>query len=398
MRVLHLTSEYPPLVWGGLGTVVGGMTEACAQAGIIVDVLVVRHEYLSAYGSNIPPDAMSCADATSATVAISLTQVPFHDAIRVALALVRARRPDVVHIHPVELWPIARAIKEELGVPVVYTVHSLNLAEYAFGNEPPEILNLWHAQQALIAGADRVLTLTEDEKQLLIKSCPAAENRVRVIGNGISDTHRAQIAATTRKGDGDVLVLYSGRFVDRKGIREIFQAIPFVLREAPRTQFVFAGGYGNAGEVEAAWLPQELQRFRSQIHFTGWLSSNEIGPWYEKADLLVVPSWYEPFGMVVLEGMLYGLPVAASNVGGPAEILEDGHTGLLYPPKDSVSLAAAIIKLTVNSNFRLALGCAAAEAVRARWLWPSIVEQIANVYTELLVNLDEFSSYSGLSM
>jgi glycosyltransferase involved in cell wall biosynthesis len=155
MRVLHLTSEYPPLVWGGLGTVVGGLTKASARAGIVTDVLLVLHSSPTSYGHSVPQRTVSPFRQGAENNPVSIFEVSHAGAIEAAIRLARARRPDIVHIHPVELWPIARAIKRAMGIPVVYTVHSLNLAEYELGNEPPEILNLWHAQQELITAAFR---------------------------------------------------------------------------------------------------------------------------------------------------------------------------------------------------------------------------------------------------
>jgi len=168
--------------------------------------------------------------------------------------------------------------------------------------------------------------------------------------------------------------------VDRKGIHELFQAIPLVLQAAAETQFVLVGGYGSGSDIARAWLPANLYPYRSQITFTGWLDTREVGKWYERADILVVPSWYEPFGMVVLEGMLYGLPVAASRIGGPLEILEHGKTGLLFPPKNVEALAGAILELVINHELRSRLGRTAAKVVREHWLWPRIVEKIEGIY------------------
>ncbi|SHM15045.1 glycogen(starch) synthase [Nitrosospira sp. Nsp11] len=387
MRVLHLTSEYPPVVWGGLGTVVGGLTVASAQAGIEVDVLLIRHDGQLSYGHLVPSwtVAVSVEEALAGrTMSINIFQVSHTGAAIAAIKLAQDRKPDVIHIHPVELWPVAKAIKQATGISVVYTVHSLNLAEYEFGNEPPEILNLWHTQQALIAGADRVLALTQDEKSLLLECYSSALDHVRVVGNGISDSAAARHSAGKKRRNESPLVLYSGRFVDRKGIHELFRAIPMVLQTAPNTKFVFVGGYGSGPDIERAWLPAELFPYRTQIQFTGWLNTIEVGKWYEQVDILVVPSWYEPFGMVVLEGMLYGLPIAASNVGGPAEILEHGNTGLLFLPKNVETLADALLTLVANPEFREHLGANAAVTVREKWLWPRIVDQMKDIYQQVI--------------
>ena len=109
-----------------------------------------------------------------------------------------------------------------------------------------------------------------------------------------------------------------------------------------------------------------------------------MADWYRAADILVVPSWYEPFGMVVLEGMIHGLAVAASRVGGPGEIIRDGETGLLFPPRDARALAQAILELATDSVLRTRIAAAGTAAVRETWLWPQIVEKMRSVYEEAI--------------
>jgi glycosyltransferase involved in cell wall biosynthesis len=174
--------------------------------------------------------------------------------------------------------------------------------------------------------------------------------------------------------------------VDRKGIRELLAAIPMVLDQVPGAKFVLAGGYGGGAEIERTWLIDVLLPYRDRVHFTGWLTPAEIAGWYAASDILVIPSWYEPFGMVVLEGMLYGVAIAASDVGGPAEILEHGRTGILFPPRDAEALAAAVVDLARDPRRRRRIASAAASQVRRRWLWPSLVQRMRAVYEELVPN------------
>jgi glycogen(starch) synthase len=98
------------------------------------------------------------------------------------------------------------------------------------------------------------------------------------------------------------------------------------------------------------WLSPALRAHQDRIHFTGWLTPDKMAEWYRIADILVMPSWYEPFGMVILEGMLHGLPIAATSVGGPADILKHEDTALLFPPKDVDSLATALLSLGRSST------------------------------------------------
>jgi glycosyltransferase involved in cell wall biosynthesis len=106
--------------------------------------------------------------------------------------------------------------------------------------------------------------------------------------------------------------------------------------------------------------------------------------WYRAADILVVPSWYEPFGMVILEGMLHGLAVAASAVGGPTEILDHERTGVLFAPRDAAALAKAVLQLTNDPDGRVRIAEAGARDVREKWLWPRIVQKMRRVYQELV--------------
>jgi glycogen(starch) synthase len=164
------------------------------------------------------------------------------------------------------------------------------------------------------------------------------------------------------------------------------EAIPIVLAQAPATRFVLAGGHRDCtgAEMEAWLLPAHLHRWRSRIHFTGWLTPTLMARCYRKADILVVPSWYEPFGMVVIEGMLHGLAVAASAVGGPAEILEHNRTGLLFPTRNPKALSQTILELVNEPRHRVRLALAGAREVRKKWLWPRVIEKMRGVYGELI--------------
>jgi glycogen(starch) synthase len=394
MRVLHLTTEFPPVIYGGLGTAVGGLVTASVRSGVTAGVLLVGGvlrvgEPLQGGYGHPSPRAEKTSDPERAVVGpegITFFQVAPSDAIEPSIRLARRWQPDVVHLHTAWVWQVGQAIQERIGIPLVYTVHSVDRAEYELGEGGAECLTHWEDQEAAIAAADRVIALTRDERDLLARYYPEARDRVRVVGNGLDDCAAARRTAARRGRSGAPLVLYSGRLVERKGIRELLAAIPAVLERAPTTRFVLAGGppHSSAAELERAWLPPSLQPCRNRIHFTGWLAAHELAEWYRAADILVVPSRYEPFGMVILEGMLHGLPIVATAVGGPAEILEHERTGLLCPPKDSAALAAALLCLVQDAELGRRLGAAAAGEVRRRWLWPAAVETMRGVYQEAI--------------
>jgi glycogen(starch) synthase len=363
------------------------MATASVQAGMTVGVLLAGH--LSRGGYDLPRtqgyEDGDFLQATSIYKGVTIFYAPSYAPVNAAVRLVQLWNPDVVHLHVFWLWPVAQAIQQRTGVPLIYHVHSLDRAEYDLGDGPPECLTQWCQQQAAIQAANLVIALTQSEQALLAEYCPKVCKRVRIVGNGVADTAGARQALMQRSAATvPAVVLYAGRFVERKGLRELLTAIPSVLKHAPATRFVFAGGHRDSSgqEMEQQWLPRELIPYRGQIVFTGWLSTDELMQWYAVADVLVVPSWYEPFGMVILEGMLYGLAIIAAEVGGPAEILEDQRTGILFPARDAEALADALTRLVSDAKYRYQLGVAAADEVRNRWLWSSSVRRLGVCYRE----------------
>lgn len=389
MRVLHLTTEFPPVIYGGLGTALGGLAFASARAGMTVGVLLAGEMGRAGYAGEDSDLAEQSGgedrvQAVTRCGGVTIFHVPSHLPVEAGVRLVRTWKPDVVHLHVYWLWPAARAIQERTGVPLIYHVHSLDRAEYEIGHGPSECVSQWFVQEEVIGSADRVIALSVNENELLSEYCPRMQGKVRIVGNGIDDNAIARAAVGKERNTDSPLVLYTGRFVERKGLRELIAAVPKVLERAPTTRFVFAGGHRqcSGADMEYWWLPTEFKQFRDRIHFTGWLTPSQLVEWYLAADVLAVPSWYEPFGMVILEGMLYGLPIVAAAVGGPSEILEHGRTGILCPPKDAEALGDAILKLVMDAPLCRRIGIAAAAEVREKWLWPHVVGKMREVYRE----------------
>jgi glycogen(starch) synthase len=393
MRVLHLTTEFPPVIYGGLGTAVGGWAKACAHAGVEIAVQLVGG--VLAFDGNAAlygaprhrAPHRNASPAREGEEGILFIQCSGSDAIAAGVRAVEEWRPDVVHLHTAMLWYVASAIKVATGKPLVFHVHSVDKAEYDIGNEPNPFLAQARAQEEAITGSDRLIALTRSEEILLRQYYPESADKIRVVGNGIEDTDAA-LAATFSTRPEKPTVLYSGRLVERKGIRELLAAIPEVLQAVPGARFVITGGPPpfSASAVAAQWLEPQHTPFLERIHFTGWQSPAQMALRYAAADILVVPSRYEPFGMVILEGMLYGLAIVAADVGGPAEILEHGRTGLLFPPRDVGALSSALQRLLKNPEERKELGRAAAREVRSIWLWKQLVPPMLDVYREFRVH------------
>lgn len=362
-----------------------GLTRALSEAGTRVLVLLVHGEgggygYGYGYGyAEARSGELLPATAVPAS-GVEVVRLSWGEALENAASIVDVRRARLVHLHSSWLWPIAAAIRAATGLPIVYTAHSIDRAEVEYGEWLPH----GSIQDQVFAHADHVIALSASERRRLRRHYPALDGRVRVVGNGIHTTPRTPVK---RHRDGGARVLYVGRFGTRKGVRDVFEAVPAILAGVPEARFVFAGAASpDDGPPEAAaWVPPHLRRHRARMRFLGWQhpGSQAVRRGFATADVLVVPSRYEPFGMVVLEGMLAGQAIVAAGVGGPAELLRHGRNALLYPAGNVDALAAAIVRLLKDVTLRRRLGVAARAEVHARWTWSRVLPALLNVYADV---------------
>src|SRR6266540_5930379 len=135
MRVLHLTTEFPPIIYGGLGTALGGLVLASAASGIEAGVLLIGDHPAGTYGTSPASHGdPSPPPTTSADPQIPIFRTSWDQALTFALRTIMCWRPDVLHLHVFWLWAVAKFLQEHTGIPLVYTVHSLDVAEYELGN------------------------------------------------------------------------------------------------------------------------------------------------------------------------------------------------------------------------------------------------------------------------
>jgi glycogen synthase len=395
LRILHITTEFPPVIDGGLAIAVRELVNASMKAGLTVKVVHVRDSSCKRYKKIINQQEErngAWQEETSCTDLVEVIDVIINIsyAAKKCLDVIRRWRPDIIHLHTFNVLPIANAIRREFSdMPLVYTVHTLERNEEYTDMSPLEYLIRSAIQEALINISDRIIVLSSYEKYLIGKYYPQALHRTRVLGNGIeypAKSVRLMLHTENITADKPNIVLYVGRFIPRKGLQDLFEAIPLVLDKRPATQFVLVGGEPGISklEIEKKWLQDGLLLYRDQIIFKGWVSHQALERLYELADILVVPSRYEPFGLVVLEGMSHGLAVVASSVGGPLDIIQHGQTGFLFEPKNVKALSYYLIFLLENHDFRQGIGESAAKEVHQRWQWTQIVKKVYSMYQELL--------------
>jgi glycosyltransferase involved in cell wall biosynthesis len=194
-------------------------------------------------------------------------------------------------------------------------------------------------------------------------------NGVVVIPHGVTDQSRRVIR--TRRDQGQVRVLVVGRLEMRKGADILLDIIPEILSRYKMVEFVLAGAADPIAELRRQTLPAALQKrlgarsnFLRRVDFAGVVTDDELYRHYADADILLVPSRYESFGLPVIEAMSFGLPVIAWKAGGVGETVVDSETGILVDVGDRHGLVVAVGRLAMDSGARRRYGAAA----RARYL------------------------------
>jgi glycosyltransferase involved in cell wall biosynthesis len=303
-----------------------------------------------------------------------------------AAALVRLtrifakERPDVVHAHTYKAGVLASVAGRIAGVPaVIFTPHGHIFSRGAGIPGVPGGLKLdllrWITRAAQ-ACADRITALSTPDldQQVALKLSPAS--KYVVVRNGIDVERFAR--PRQRAFDGSPVIGAVGRLSEEKGHRILLQAMASVIRELPRARLVIVGYGALEGELRGRASSLGLD---GAVTFTGERDSAEMLPSF---DLFVQPSLYESQGLALLEAMAAGVPAIATDVGGVADVVRDGETGLLVPGADPDALARAIVRVAGDAELGLALSRRASLRVRDHFSSETMLDAYARLYRELV--------------
>ncbi|MBC7284756.1 glycosyltransferase [Hoeflea sp.] len=261
----------------------------------------------------------------------------------------RRTRPDILHVHSTIAGAIVRACRPFLPreTAVIYCPHG-----WAFSRKGGERVNavVRLVERLLARGCDSIVCISEPERQEALSAGLPADKLV-VIENGVSARTVASPAATKRPAGSPRRMVFAGRFDRQKGFDTYLEVM---RRLGPEAEGIAIGRQIVSGDKEPE-LP-------ANVTVTGWIPRGEVYELYAGADVLLVPSRWEGFGLVAVEAMQARLPVFASRVGGLRDIVEDGITGRFFEP-DDVEAIVSILRSTTDAELR-----AFGEAGYARYL------------------------------
>jgi len=293
---------------------------------------------------------------------------------------------DVMHVHD---WLAAFSgisFKHYLKKPMVLTVHSTEIGR-AQGLHSPDSFSINGIEWWATYEADRVIVCSQSMKNEICGHFNLPLDKVDVIPNAIDTTKyqtsvdRGSVRQRYGVGYGEKLILCVGRLVPQKGIEYFIRAIPHIAKRYPEAKFIIVGEGWSRDILESE---ARASGHGGKIQFTGFASDQEVINLMTSADVLVVPSVYEPFGIVALEGMASGVPVLASKVGGLSEVIEHDRTGLFVYPKSPESIAWGIDRILSDPDHAKWLTENAKEKLQNAYSWEAVAMKTVEVYRKVV--------------
>jgi glycogen(starch) synthase len=387
-RALMLSWEYPPLIEGGLARHVRKLSEQLVQQGVEVHVLT--------RGMEEDP-----AEEEMEGVVVHRVREPRRprdlgefvawiehmnsDMLAVGVELGDRFDFDLVHGHD---WLVAVAgdhLARRFRCPLVMTIHATEYGRHQGWVDKHPQSHIHGVEHWMANRADRVITCSAYMREHVSDIYGLDESKIAVIPNGIDPmdlqpvddlpTLRARFAAPD-----DQLVLLVGRLVYEKGFQLALEALPGLIERVGNVRFLVAGSGTHEAELKAQ---AEALGLLEHGTFLGWIGDDVLHSLYRIADLTVVPSIYEPFGLVALEAMASGCPCIVADTGGLREVVPNERVGLRFRARDPQSLAEMVERVLTDEVLRDKLVAEASEHVLS-FDWADVARQTTQIYQELL--------------
>ncbi len=390
--MLILSWEYPPVIEGGLARHVRKLAEALVRQGVLVDVLTRGTER----SQNGLPGAEELDGLTIHRVRepswprdldrfVAWVQRMNEDMLAAGEALAHDNSYDLIHGHD---WLVAQAsagLAERLQVPYVTTIHATEHGRHQGWVQDPPQSHIHSVERWMSHRGDAVIVCSYYMRGHVADIFDIDERRIAVIPNGV-DPNDLRPSGDLRKlrqefaEPHEKLVLLVGRLVYEKGFQLALDALPGVIEQVGNVRFLVAGSGTHEGELKA-----QAERLGLSSHgtFLGWIGDDVLHSLYRIADLCVVPSIYEPFGLVALEAMASGCPCIVADTGGLREVVPVGErVGLRFNGGDAEHLGVMIERLLIDDELRDRLVTEASEHVLS-FDWDDIALRTQGIYDEL---------------
>ena len=403
-RIAVLMVHTSPLEQPGIGDA-GGMNiyvvesaQRMAAMGVSVDIFTRRTHTSETATVEISPGVrvryFDCGHGT-----LSKEQLPAHIAglSKEFLRLVKDEKYDAIHSHYWISGKVAMPVAKALGIPLVHTMHTmarvknLNLAE----GESPEPMIRVQGETQVVAAANALVANTDAEAASLVSLYDACPDIVHVVSPGVDlytftpGQGRSAARVIVDVPQDSLVVSFVGRIQPHKGPEVLIRATSELVKHSPlmRHKLIvnIIGGASGANTEEVDRL-KELTTWLGiddVVRFAPPVARGDLAQWYRAADLVVVPSYSESFGLVALEAQSCGTPVVATAVGGLRTAVADGISGVLVDGHDPKAWSSVIARLLQEPQRRVLLSMGAIEHA-SHFGWDATARGTLDIYDQVI--------------
>jgi glycogen(starch) synthase len=370
-NILMITSEYEPDIIGGLGIVSTRLSKELASKGIDVTVVTLARDI----------NSVRVEEHGKLTV-IRIPRSGDHYQNRqmdpkAFIPYLEKKSFDLAHIQCVQGLELAKYLKSHYDIPLIYTSHSIGREEAITEGKsnPGRIVSVKH-QESLYDTVHAIVCPSSLEKSIFRKHYPGQESKVVVIPNGFQVIGKSGSTSVNPNQ-----LLYVGRLTRPKGLETIIRALPMVAKIHQKVVLHVVGDGSSSYRRHIIGLMKKLH-IQNRVIFHPWMDQKELTKFYSSSSMVIVPSNYESFGMVVLEALAHGTPVVATKAVGVAEGLSRSVV-MQVQPKNAKEMAQSIHHLLSDRSSAHRRGKDGMELVK-QFSWSRIADLYISLYGKML--------------
>jgi glycosyltransferase involved in cell wall biosynthesis len=374
MKVGMIGRSIPPFDRGGIQTHIAELSKALSKKGIEIHLFIVGR------GSKKPGKKISSENLYVHPIpCMPLPRLTLGEYISYSLNTARhIKRYNLDLIHGHSMYSVGYSLNKNL--PYVATLHGTQLNEFKqslqYGTSLNHIITDFTSmlmERYTAKKADKIIVVSNENRRDVIEQYKVPENKIATIPNGVNVNDFKPSTCKSKT------IIFVGRLHERKGIDKLLQSFSKVVSEEPEARLKIVG-YGE-DESRLKDLAKRLNLKSRNLEFAGFVADSELHELYTSSSIFVLPSYYEGFGIVLIEAMSAGLPLVSVRTGGATEVIEEGENGFLV---DYDNMHKAIVKLLGDETLRIKMGRMSREKVEKEYDWTKIADKILKVYLEVL--------------
>ncbi len=382
--ILMLAWEYPPKIVGGLARHVAGLAKALSnnhcEVHIITTAVTGSPNYEKANGVHVHRVKSLQPLANDFYHWVGSLNLAFCDYV---LQLANTIQFDLIHAHDWLVCVAAKALKLQFKLPLVATIHA---TEHGRNNGiyTPLQKKISHKEWELTYEAAKVIVCSKYMRAEVMKVFQLPIDKIEIIANGVENEKVVENTSSWKQNYGtenDIYIFSVGRMVEEKGFQTIIDAAPSIRQRHPKVKFIIAGKGPLLEDYQSQVVAKGLA---NTVYFIGFIDDQLRNEILHSCDICLFPSYYEPFGIVALEGMMAQKPTIVSETGGLAEIITHNETGLTIFPRDVQSLIIQVVTCIENQSLASRIAENGKKLVTTKFNWNNISKETVSVYDDVI--------------